>query len=87
MSIQQQCSIYAAGGGGSSVILVVGGGGSSVLLERGEGGEEVILEIPVLLPVINHRLYSHLAESKYGFKVLNITQRLLFALSSISSKL
>ena len=29
-----------------------------------------------------HGLYSHLAESKYGFKVLNITQRLLFALSS-----
>ena len=35
------------------------------------------------VPDINHTLNLHLAESKYGFEVLNITQCLLFVLNSI----
>ena len=38
---------------------------------------------PCFLPVINHRLYSHLAESKYGFEGLNITQCLVSVLNSV----
>ena len=38
---------------------------------------------PHLLPVINHGLYSHLAEYKYSFEGLNITQRLLSVFNSV----